>query len=49
MYYYLLKNKYAVKQAIIIATPIIFEIGFNLLAKYNESKLAKIKEVNYGN
>jgi hypothetical protein len=49
MYYYLFKNKYAIKQAIVIAAPIIFEIGLNLLAKHKERKLGKIKEVNYGN
>lgn len=49
MYLYLLKNKYALKQAVIIAAPIIFEIGFNLLAKHNERKLSQMKEVDYGN
>ena len=49
MYYYLLRNQYAIKQAIVIAAPVIFEIGLKLLAKHNERKLGKTKEVNYGN
>jgi hypothetical protein len=49
MYYYLLKNKYIIKQTIVLAAPIIFEIGLNLLAKHNKQKLGKTKEVNYGN
>jgi hypothetical protein len=49
MYSYLFKNREIIKKTIIIAAPIIFEIGLNLLAKHKERKLGKIKEVNYGN
>jgi hypothetical protein len=35
MYSFLLKNKYLIQKTIIIMTPIIVDIGINLLAKRN--------------
>ena len=35
MYSFLLKNKYLIQKTIIIMTPIIVDIGINLLAKHN--------------
>jgi hypothetical protein len=49
MYSYLIRNQYTIKKTISIVAPIIFEIGLNLLARHNERKLGKTKEVNYGN
>lgn len=41
MYYFLLRNKYIIKQTIIIMAPIIVDIGINLLAKHNNNKFSK--------
>lgn len=49
MYSFLFRNKYTINKVILIAAPILFEVGLNLLARHKERKLGKIKEVNYGN
>ena len=49
MYSFLFRNRYTINKIILIAAPIILEVGINLLAKHKERKLSKIKEVNYGN
>ena len=50
MYSFLLKNKYMIQRTLVFMTPILVNIGIDLLAKSKKTKLSKNTiEVNDGN